>query len=109
MKKLLIFVLAVVSLGVAQQLDQPSGFATTGQAIKFTVSNDRAARRFEYVYGGTLSTVSTVLKGCMRGDTCDTLETSTSTSNTNRCVRDSYDYFTVTPTFTGGTSPTLTV
>jgi hypothetical protein len=75
-----------------------------------TVKADRGARRFEYVYGGSLSTVSTVLKGCMRGgDTCDTLETSTSTSNTSRCVNDIYDYYTVTPTFTGGTAPTLTV
>jgi hypothetical protein len=74
------------------------------------VKADRGARRFEYVYGGSLSTVSTVLKGCMRGgDTCDTIETSTSTSNTSRCVNDIYDYYAVTPTFTGGTAPTLTV
>jgi hypothetical protein len=109
MKKLFLLFAVVCLPALAQNFDQPQGFGTSGQAIRFDVKADRGARRFEYVYGGSLSTVSTVLKGCMRGDTCDTIETSTSTSNTNRCVNDIYDYYTVTPTFTGGTAPTLTV
>ena len=66
---------------------------------------------FEEKFTGSPSTVSVVIQGCMRGGTCDTLETYATATNSNRAptVAKMYDYFAVTPTFTGGTSPLLTV
>lgn len=66
---------------------------------------------FEEKFTGSPSTVSVVIQGCMRGGTCDTLETYTTPTNSPRApsVSKLYDYFSVTPTFTGGTSPTLIV
>jgi len=48
----------------------------------------------------------------MQGGTCATLETNTSTTAgqiRSPTVSTVYDYFTVTPTWTGGTAPTVTV
>lgn len=66
---------------------------------------------------GSPGSLSTPIQGCVfgdvTGDNCATLETNTSTAtpqirhpSTNNIV---YDYFLVTPTWTGGTSPTVTV
>lgn len=66
---------------------------------------------FEYVFAGSPATVSVALAGCMKGGTCDPLETYTTAANSIRAplVSKVYDYYTVTPTGTGGTAPTLTV
>lgn len=66
---------------------------------------------FEYLLSGGLTTVSISLQGCMRGGTCTTLETYTTVANTIRTISSSvvYDYYTITPTGTGGSSPVLTV
>jgi hypothetical protein len=65
-----------------------------------------------YNFGGTIGTSSIVLKGCMRPGTaglCDTLETNTATTDSKRTVTGLYDWYTVTPTFTGGTNPVVNV
>lgn len=85
---------------------QPAGTVAVAQ---FNNQIGSAIATFEYVPGGTIGTASNVLRGCMRGGTCDILETSTTTTATKRTVVGLYDYFTITPTFTGGASPTLTV
>lgn len=66
---------------------------------------------FEEKIAGSPATVSIVIQGCMRGGTCDTLDTYTTVANSNRApsISKDYDYFTVTPTWTGGTSPSVTV
>jgi hypothetical protein len=66
---------------------------------------------------GSPDTVSIVIKGCVIGDTigdnCNTLETNTSTATpqirTFPTNTTAYDYFLVIPSWTGGTSPTVTV
>ena len=73
---------------------------------------------YEYKFGGTLGGVSVTLQPCKTGGTCDAV-ISTYTGTTNTIIEPGvngvpalqtvYDYFIITPTFTGGTSPTLTV
>jgi hypothetical protein len=65
--------------------------------------------RFEYNITGGPASASIVLKGCMRGGTCDTLQTDTTTADTTRLISGLWDYFTIAPTFTGGTSPKAAV
>lgn len=67
---------------------------------------------FEEKIAGSPATVSIVIQGCMRGGTCDTLDTYTTVANANRPgspITKLYDYFVVTPSWTGGTSPSVTV
>lgn len=73
---------------------------------------------FNFNFAGSPATASVVTSGCMRGGVassdapnCDVLETYTGTGNSIRSptVTKVYDYFTVAPTFTGGTSPTLSL
>lgn len=93
-----------------------AAFGQVGNAITDTVTISISAsvatftggryvsNRFEYVISGGPGSMSIVLQGCMRGGTCTTLNTSTlTTSNTVSWV-DTYDSYTVTPTFTGGTN-----
>lgn len=66
---------------------------------------------FEEIISGTPATVSIVIQGCMRGGTCDSLDTYTTVANSNRAptIAQVYDYFVVTPSWTGGTSPSVKV
>lgn len=68
---------------------------------------------FEYVFTGSPATVSIVVSGCKNGGTCDSLDTYTTVANAIRPASSSlskaYDYFTIVPTWTGGTNPTFTV
>jgi hypothetical protein len=76
-------------------IDKPGGLSAT----------------FEYRISGAPATVSIVVQGCMRGGTCDTLDTYTTVANANRAptISKVYDYFTVTPSWTGGASPSVLV
>lgn len=82
---------------------------TSGVVLTATNPRGSAAQSFEYVITGSPATASIVLKGCMSSGTCDTIETSTATTSSNRSFNFNYDYFTITPTFTGGSTPTLAV
>lgn len=71
---------------------------------------------FEELITGSPATMSVVIAGCMRGNgtlttSCTTLDTSSSTSSTHRkpAIDTVYDFFKVTATWTGGTSPTVTI
>jgi hypothetical protein len=66
---------------------------------------------FEELPSGSPTTVSIVIKGCMYGGTCDTLDTNTSTAASNRqpTINSVYDYFTVTASWTGGTNVSVAV
>ncbi len=65
--------------------------------------------QIEYVITGSPTISSIVLSGCMRGGTCTTLNTYSSSSNTVVSASGLYDYYTVVPSWTGGTSPSVTV
>jgi len=66
---------------------------------------------FEEQFAGAPATVSIVIQGCMRGGTCDSLDTYTTVANANRspALTKVYDYFAVTPSWTGGTSVSVQV
>ena len=66
---------------------------------------------FEELIAGSPATVSIVTQGCMRGGTCDSLDTYTTVANSNRAptITKAYDYFAVTPSWTGGTNVSVTV
>lgn len=63
----------------------------------------------EYVITGSPTITSIILQGCMRGGTCTTLNTYTSSSNTTVSASGLFDTYTVTPIWTGGSSPTVTI
>lgn len=94
-----------------------TGIVSAGTTGSF--SNDVGAMTkvtFSEIILGAPTTVSIVVSGCMRGNgavvaICDVLETNVTNANANRhpAITVLYDYFTVVPTFTGGTTPTLTV
>jgi hypothetical protein len=66
---------------------------------------------FEELITGSPATISIVIQGCGPGGTCDTLDTYTTVANSVRAptVSKFYSYYTVTPSWTGGTSPSVTV
>jgi hypothetical protein len=129
MKRLIVLLLVLSSLVVAQpdtgtktgaQLRQQwtvTGIVSGGTTGSF--ANDIGATSkvtFSEIILGAPATVSIVISGCMRGSgavaaICDVLETNVTNANANRhpAITVLYDFFTVVPTFTGGTTPTLTV
>jgi hypothetical protein len=80
-----------------------------------TVTNTSGAGTvsFEYKFVGSPVTVSVVVQGCMTGGTCDTLNTYTGTTDTivriDLSGKGPYPRFTITPTFTGGSNPRVSV
>lgn len=63
----------------------------------------------EYLISGSPTITSIIFQGCMRGGTCQTLSTYTSSTSTIISVTGLYDFYTVTPTWTGGSSPSVTI
>jgi hypothetical protein len=119
MRKLLTILAAVVFLAMAGQAQITPGPSTQSTAVSGTTLTFGNAllglgglsATFEEKISGAPATVSIVIQGCMRGTTCDTLETYTTVANANRAptISKIYDYFTVTPSWTGGTSPSVLV
>jgi hypothetical protein len=66
---------------------------------------------FEEIISGSPATVSIVIQGCMRGGTCTTADTYTTVANAVRTpvITAIYDYFSVTASWTGGASVSVTV
>jgi hypothetical protein len=113
---MILFALAVMLAPAAMWSQAPSPTRDTGTAASgatLTFRNDKGDTQssFEYLITGGPATASIVLKGCRIGGTCDTVETSTATASAihNYNGPNQYDYFTVAPTFTGGTAPAVTV
>ena len=92
--------------------DSPA-FSAVASGATLTIDNWRGDgnQSFEYIINGAPATSSIVLSGCMRGGTCETIETYAVVANSIRNYSGPkvYDTFTVVPTFTGGTNPSLTV
>jgi hypothetical protein len=121
MKRLTCFIAVVLlfcSFGVAEDntgIKTRQQISVTGMvtAVPVTFDNDIGGMTatFEEIFAGAPASSSILLQGCMRGGTCDTLETNVGNANSNRhpAIATVYDYFLITPTLTGGTSPTLTV
>jgi hypothetical protein len=124
-------VLAAVMLLAAVALGQSSGPVNCGDASvtfiscrpaqqtiansgdSITINNYVAGvtASFEELITGAPATVSIVIKGCMRGTTCDTLDTYTTVANAIRkpTISSIYDYFTITASWTGGSSVSVKV
>jgi hypothetical protein len=82
----------------------------TAQAQTYTINNRIGALNltFEYVVSGSPGSLVMTVTGCMRGGTCDTLDTYTGTANAVRKLTGLYDSYVVTvTTLSGGTSPTV--
>lgn len=99
--------------GAAAQLRVPATATTSTSGTALQINNNAGVMvvSFEELWTGSPATVSVPIQGCMRGGTCDTLETNTSTSNSirNPTISKIYDYFVITPSWTGGTNVTFTV
>lgn len=81
----------------------------SGQVLTFQDALGTQSNQFELVIAGGPATTSIPIQGCMRGGTCTTLVTSTSTANVVLTLLGGpYDKYVITPTWTGGTNPTIT-
>lgn len=101
--------IAAAACAQAQQAAIVSGSAVSGGTITLKNPSSYESQTFEYLITGAPATASVVLKGCSAGGTCVTLGTSTDTTNTFQHWNTAFDYYTVVPTFTGGTAPALRV
>lgn len=116
MKRILSLVAAlafIVCVAPAQLRVAVPGVPVTVSGTPVQINNNAGAMviSFEEVIAGSPATVSIPIVGCMQGHTCDTLETNTSTSNSirNPAITKVYDYFQITPSWTGGTNVSVTV
>lgn len=83
--------------------------STSGKVFTHTNTIAELNVNVEYVISGSPTITSIILQGCMRGGTCQTLSTYSASTNTVISVTGLYDSYTVTPTWTGGSSPTVTI
>jgi len=113
MKRLFLLLLLCCLPCFAQQAQLRSAHGTIAtSASTITLSIPGNTGTFEELIAGTPSTVSIVIKGCMPGGTCDTLETNTTTTagqNRAPSFTTLYEYFTVTGSWTGGTNVSIKV
>lgn len=101
-----------------EELKEQVDWAPVASGTVMTFPNDVGGTMpmFNEIYTGAPSSSSVQIKGCIRGSTaatatCDVLETNTTnaTHNSAPATTGPYDYFLVTPTLNGGTSPRLEV
>jgi hypothetical protein len=93
-----------VSGGTASTCNSNPATAPAGACVEILNPNGLTAAGFEELPIGTVSGVSVIAQGCMRGGTCDSAaDTNTGTSAVIRGVVFSkvYDFFLITGTFTG--------
>lgn len=115
-KSALLLCLSAVCFGQVKQQVCPQKFdvSTNVSGTVLTIPNDCGGlvlAASEEITGAP-STMSAVIAGCPRGTSpCTVLDTNTATTSTQRkpTLDTVYDYFTVTPTWTGGTAPIFTV
>lgn len=113
-KFLALMILAVASLqmssdGQAAYTMSSTGPITLTSGTAFTIQNQIGALNFslEYKITGGPATVSITAQGCMAGGTCQTIDSYSGTANAIRTITGLYNSIIITPTFTGGTNPTL--
>lgn len=116
-------VLLLLALSIVVVRDAPSqivnskgtreddSFTATVNATPLTFQDSIGTQSniWEIIITGSPATMSIVVKGCMRGNTCTTLTTNTSTTNSNITTSGVYNYYIFTPTWTGGTNPTVKI
>lgn len=103
-----IFAFQLVTPGGTKEIDQQTTSGLSG-TLTFPDQIGTQTNQFEMIVSGGPATNSVTINGCMRGNTCTTLTTSSSTANAVLSVSGGpYDKYTVAWTLTGGASPTLT-
>ncbi|HWY55738.1 MAG TPA: hypothetical protein VNZ03_14820 [Terriglobales bacterium] len=106
---MLLAVLAFQAVLGNKETDQQT-LSISGNTLTFPDTVGTQSNSFEVKVTGAPTTLSITVSGCMRGGTCTTLATSTSTSNqVISTAGGPYDNYQLTGTWTGGTSPTLLV
>jgi hypothetical protein len=93
-----------------RQCSDSQTISTSGNTITIP-SNGGLVPTFEEVFNGSPATVSVTINGCGGGGTCDLLDTYTTVTNALRAptVLKAYANYKVAATWTGGTSPSVTV
>jgi hypothetical protein len=114
MRKLLWLALLLAPLAARAQSQVPHVSCSLSTTQTCTIGNANGAygASFEEIPSGSPASVSVTIQGCATGGTCDSAaDTNTSTSATIRGVTFTkvYDYFLVTATLSGGTTPKITV
>lgn len=115
MKRLAFFLILASSMAFGQTLMKQD----TQDASNIAGANRQATARFdnigssnialEFVFSGAPATTSIPIRGCMRGGTCSTIVTVSAGTNTVVFVNGLYDNLQLTPVFTGGTNPFVTI
>lgn len=116
LKKILLGILLMTTIVVmpafgqgAYNIDRDAKLFTA-QGQTYTIQNRIGALNltFEYVVAGSPTTLVLTITGCMRGGSCDPLDTYSGTANTVRKITGLYDNYVVTvTTLSGGTTPTV--
>lgn len=113
MRRLLAFLLLASAFGFGQgayiKSVDTGTITTSGRAFTHQNVIGEVNVNVEYVISGSPTITSIVLQGCMRGNTCQTLNTYTSSSNGVVAVTGLYDSYVITPTWTGGSSPAVQI
>jgi hypothetical protein len=103
---------------ITQTKQDSNTITVSGGSFRLDNKIGTVTNAFEDVIQGAPSTVSVVIKGCMRGAdalglaaTCDTLDTYNTVANSIRkpTISVAYDYFLITASWTGGSSPSVGV
>jgi hypothetical protein len=113
MKRLLTLLLLLCSWSavVAEKNNSAGTISTSGNTVQIINSIGGLSVSFEELIAGSPSTVSVAVQGCMKGGTCEALDSYTTVANAVRApaIAKVYDYFLVTASWTGGTNPTVSV
>ncbi|MGH9522727.1 MAG: hypothetical protein ACRD3E_09375 [Terriglobales bacterium] len=85
--------------------------STSGNSVTINNYVGAVTSTFEVKIAGAPDTVNVVIQGCMKGGTCDTLDTYTTVADSIRkpTISTVYDKYVVTASWTGGASPSVTV
>lgn len=112
MKKLIAAMLFLSTFLISQTgpryLQDSQTISASGGTATF-VDPAGVSQRFEYVISGAPASMSLVIQGCMRGGTCDSLDTYSGTTNSNRFLSVNYDSYIITGTWSGGTNVVVKV
>lgn len=99
------------ALGAYPKCVDDQSTSTSGTAIK-VVSNGGLVPSFEYIITGAPVSISVTIRGCGTKGTCDALGSAyTTVANTiiTPTITKVYAYYLVTPTWSGGSSPSFEV
>lgn len=113
MKRLIALMLLFTCFSYAAENKKIDRQCTSVSTTPLSFTNDVGGMTasFEEVITGAPASSSIVINGCKNGTNCTVLETYTGNTTSIRApaVDKIYDYFTVVPTWSGGTSPSVCV